>query len=197
MGKPYANRKPIVNNDFYETPKCLTWELLKTGVLDNCKTILEPCFGKGAISNILKEKFIVDEKDITQGNDFLKDEYTQKYDAIVMNPPFKYWDAFIKKAKTISDLVITIGRTNYFGAKSRTRNNLQYIYIYIFNRQVAYDKAFREDGKIQCGCLVTGWFVFNMKYQGEPVVRFIDVDKYVLKGYNIGTTSVQDGTTSV
>lgn len=180
MGKAYANRKPIINNDFYQTPKCLTWELINTGLLNNCKIILDPCFGKGAISNELKKYgFIVDEKDINQGNDFLTDKYPKRYDAVIMNPPFKYWDKFVEKAKTISDLVICIGRTNYFGAKSRALlwKNLQYVYV--FNRQVAYDKPFREDGKIQCGCLVTGWFVFNMNYEDEPIIRFIDVDKYV------------------
>lgn len=31
------------------------------------------------------------------------------------------------------------------------------------------------------GCLITGWFVFNNNYEGEPIVRFIDIDNYVLR----------------
>lgn len=180
MGKAYANRKPFTENDFYQTPKCLTYELLKTGLLFSKKTILDPCCGKGAISETLKKfGFSVDELDLTRGNDFLTDTYDKKYDAVVMNPPFKYWDAFVEKALTLSDLVITIGRTNYFGSKSRKWEHLQYVYI--FNRQVAYDKELRADEKIHCGCLITGWFVFNKKYEGEPIIRFIDIDNYILR----------------
>lgn len=180
MSKAYSHRKAFTDNDFYQTPNCLTYELLKTGLLFGKKEILEPCSGKGAISNILKRfGFNVDERDLTKGNDFLEEQYTKKYDAVVMNPPFKYWDNFVNKAKQVSDLVITIGRTNYFGSKSRNWKNLQYVYI--FNRQVSYDKELRDDEKIHCGCLITGWFVFNNNYEGEPIVRFIDIDNYVLR----------------
>ena len=37
-GKNYANRKPESErplNDFYQTPKCMTWELLNTNYLQN------------------------------------------------------------------------------------------------------------------------------------------------------------------
>ena len=177
-GKAYANRKNGTDNDFFQTPICLTKELIKTGLLFGKKTILEPCCGKGAISNILKDfGFLVDERDLELGNDFLEEEYNKKYDAVVMNPPFNLWDKFVEKAKTLSDLVITIGRTNYFGSKSRKWKHLQYVYI--FNRQVAYNEELNSDGLINCGCLITGWFVFNKNYEGEPIIRFIDIDNYV------------------
>ena len=187
MGKAYANKKTKderPENDFYPTPKCLTWELLKTGVLKDCKDILEPCFGKGAISNILKENgFNVTCRDIMYGNDFLKDDYSNEhYDAVVTNPPFCKWDDFIKKSKDVADKVCVIGRTNYFGAHSRNIDgiwkNLEYVYV--FDRQVDYTSEFREDGKVKCGCLITCWMVFNKEYNGDPKLRIIDVQKYIL-----------------
>ena len=106
MGKAYANRKKEElrhKNDFYPTPKCLTWELLKTGELDGVHKVLEPCFGEGAISNILKEAgFLVTERDLNQGNDFLKDDYSNEhYDAIVTNSPFDLW---VERCAKLKDL---------------------------------------------------------------------------------------------
>ena len=52
-GKAYVNRKPKEErneNDFYETPYCLTWELQKLNIVKPNTTILDPCCGNYAIS---------------------------------------------------------------------------------------------------------------------------------------------------
>lgn len=188
MGKAYANRKKEEirpENDFYPTPKGLTYELIKTGILNGCKTILEPCCGQYAISNVLLEKgFEVTNRDLIYGNDFLKDDYSsESYDALVTNPPFKIWDDIVKKAKSINvSKIILIGRLNYFGSHSRNISNLwdELSDIYVFDRQVAYNTEFREDGKMECGCLVTGWFVWTKEYRDSPRVHMIDVQKWII-----------------
>lgn len=93
------------------------------------------------------------------GNDFLKDDYSNKhYDWVATNPPFSYWDAFVEKSKGIADNVIMIGRTNYFGAYNRYRNGLwnHLKTVYIFDRQIAYD--------------------------GKPSIEIIDIQKYLENG---------------
>ena len=187
MGKAYANRKKEElrhKNDFYPTPKCLTWELLKTGELDDVHKVLEPSFEEGAISNILKEAgFLVTERDLNQGNDFLKDDYSNEhYDAVITNLPFDLWDKFVEKSKTIADKVILIGRTNYFGAHGRNINGLweHLKCVYIFDRQISYESEFREDGKVKCGALVTGWLVFDKEYNDDPTIKVLDMQKYIL-----------------
>ena len=189
MGKAYANKNKESDrpdNDFYPTPFGLTYELLNTGVLDGCKKILEPCCGKYAISSILeKNGFDVTSRDLIYGNDFLKDDYSnEKYDAIVSNPPFALWDDFIIKAKSIdANKIVMIGRTNYFGSHSRNINNLweNLSDVYIFDRQVAYDRKPRKDGKMYCGCLITGWFVWTKGYVESPRLHIIDVQKWIVK----------------
>lgn len=167
MGKAYANKKKLENkpkNDFYPTPKGLVYELLDTKELNGYKNILEPACGKYAISNVLKEKgYNVTSRDLQYGQDFLKDSYeNESYDAIVTNPPFNLWNEFVEKAKSINcKKIIFIGRTNYFGSHSR---NIKGVWnelsdVYVFDRQIAYDGLFREDGKAKAGCLITGWFV--------------------------------------
>ena len=106
MGKAYANRKKEEDrpdNDFYQTPKCMTWELLNTHLIqeqypvtDKSQiSILEPCCGKYAITNeLIKYGYTnIVSRDLIYGNDFLKDDLTkERYDCIIMNPPFKLFE---------------------------------------------------------------------------------------------------------
>lgn len=192
-GKSYACRKPESKrpkDDFYQTPKCMTWELLNTGLLQNYlneteKKILDPCCGKYAISKILKNNgFTVFERDLMYGNDFLNDNYDgTDFDAIVMNPPFKHFDSFVKKAKGISPVVCCIGKLNFFGAHDRNISGLwdNLEWVLPFDRQIAYDSPFREDGKVNVGMMISGWFIWNKNYNAEPKIKVIDMQKYILK----------------
>lgn len=64
-GKAYANRKPKEErneNDFYETPYCLTWELQKLNIVKPNTTILDPCCGNYAISKWFMETYCCSSK---------------------------------------------------------------------------------------------------------------------------------------
>lgn len=191
-GKNYANRKPESErpeNDYYPTPSCLTKELIKQLRLKQVRvgrTVLEPCCGKYAISNVLEHNnvfdFQVTSRDLIYGNDFLTDDYSkERFDTIIMNPPFKLFDKFVEKAKTISPIVCCIGKMNYFGAHSRNINGLwnHLEWVLPFDRQIAYDIPEDEDGKVQCGMMITGWFIWNIYYDGYPKIDVIDVQKYI------------------
>ena len=87
-GKNFGNRKPENErplNDFYQTPKCMTRELLNSQMsifneqIED-KIILDPCCGKYAIGNVLRESGIAKynkliEKDLIYGDDFLKENW--------------------------------------------------------------------------------------------------------------------------
>lgn len=100
-----------------------------------------------------------------------------------MNPPFKLFDKFVEKAKTEADLVCSIGKANYFGSHSRNVNGLwkHLKYVYIFDRQIAFDKPLREDEKVECGMIISGWFIWDMNYNGDPAIKVLDMQRYVLK----------------
>lgn len=194
MGKAYANRKIIEErpkDDFYQTPLCCCIELLNTGILDEYKDkkVLDPCCGKYAISNFLtKNGFNVTARDIMYGQEFLNADYSNEhYDITVMNPPFKDFDSFVKKALEVSDVVCAIGKPNFLGAHNRNINGFwkHLKYMYVFDRMIAYDKEWREDGKVQCGMLVSAWMIWDKSYDGEPVIRFLDMQKYILKAKEI------------
>lgn len=186
MGKAYANKKTLNKRpqaDFYETPKCMTEELIKTGVLDGVKTIWDPCCGKFAITDVLeKHGFTCFKNDIMYGDDYFENDY-QKHECIVMNPPFMLFDKFVEKAKNEADLVCVIGKANYFGSHSRNINGLwkHLREVYFFDRQIAFDKPLRTDGKVECGMMITGWFIWDMNYNGKPTINVIDMNEYILR----------------
>lgn len=210
MGKAYANRKkeserPI--RDFYQTPKTLVTELLnardeKLGsyifdVRNSNDKILDPCCGKYAIGNTIRNHnencatLNITEKDIMYGDDFLiKDKNgniiiddDEHWDCIIMNPPFKLFNDFVNKSKIIADKVYCIGKMDYFCTHDRNVENLweHLEWVLPFDRKVAYDKPFREDGKVEVGMLNSCWLVWNKHYNGYPKIKVLDVDKYVLR----------------
>lgn len=193
-GKNYANRKPESErplNDFYPTPSCMVKELLNSQLsvfneaIEN-KIILDPCCGKFAIGDVLRKVGIAKynklvEKDLIYGNDFLKEDYSTNVDLIIMNPPFKLFDKFINKAKSISEIVCSIGKLNFFGAHKRNIEKLweHLEYVLIFDRQIAFDKPEDENGKVECGMMITGWFIWDKNYIGLPKISVLDMQKYI------------------
>lgn len=185
-GKPYANRKmrnKRPEHDFYETPKCLTEELVKTGVLNNVKTVWDPCCGKFAITDVLeKHGFKCFKNDVIYGDDYLTNIY-QKHECIVMNPPFSLFDKFVEKAKTEADLICVIGKMNFFGSHYRNTSGFwkHLKTIYCFDRMIDYQQPLRTDMKVGVGMIVSGWFIWDMKYEGNPEIKVLDMQKYILK----------------
>ena len=201
MGKAYVSRKPKEEqrkSDLFETPKCLTWKLLETGEFDYSKTILDPACGRGAISNILSEKKyfgygnIVSRDILTtpcnlRSVDFLKmDPKEKQYSYITTNPPFSKFDDFVMKAKEIAtEKFAFIGKTNFFGAYQRYEKGVwkHLKHVYIFNRQVDYQGSIHPEGLCHVGNLVTGWFVWDMRWDRSFwKTSVIDVQQYAKLG---------------
>jgi len=195
-GKNYANRKPEElrpENDFYPTPSCMVKELLNSQLsIFNSEivsmNILDPCCGKYAIGNVLRNSGIADynnliEKDLMYGNDFLEEyeKYKGCVDIVIMNPPFKLFNEFVKKSKEIASLICCIGKLNFFGAHNRNVEGLweHLEYVLVFDRQIAFDKPETSDGKVECGMMITGWFIWNKNYNGLPQIKVLDMQKYI------------------
>lgn len=141
--------------------------------------ILDLACGNGIFGKVLKEHlpkafpdftFEIIEHDIRKdGVDFLSFESKNEFDIVITNPPFSLFDEFVTKAKEVAPFVIFIGKTNFFGAYNRYKkgiwNHLEFVSV--FNRQVDYRSSVREDGKFQCGNLVTGWFFWNRNWKSN------------------------------
>ena len=162
-------------------------ELVKSGFFPGDKNIkiFDPCCGEGAIGNVLRDYGYknITENDLMYGYDFLADYTDNTFDAVIMNPPFKLFDAFVEKAKRISNKVYCIGKMNFFGSHGRNVNKLweHLEWVLPFDRMIAFDRPETEDGKVECGMMVTGWFVWNRNYEGLPKINVLDMQKYILR----------------
>jgi len=195
-GKAYANRKPESQRprgDFYPTPSCMVKELLESGLFtqfadkDNLR-IFDPCCGYYAIGNVLRGYGYtnITEKDIMYGDDFLKKNKDGRYadlteyDVIIMNPPFKLFDEFVKKAKSQAKYVYSIGKMNFFGAHNRNVGGLweNLKWVLPFDRMIAFDKP-EVNGKVSVGMIVSCWMIWDWEYEDSPKIKVLDMQKYV------------------
>jgi hypothetical protein len=173
-------------SDFYETPFCLTQELLNVVKLK--EPILEPACGNNAIVDILiKNEYDernIDSYDLETGQDFLQEK--RKYRTIITNPPYSKAFQFIQKSKTLCNDFYFLLPLSYLHGKQR----LDYIYkdkdfplncIYVFDRYPMLGDKLRKDMKIRTGMMVYAWYHFSKtpEYK-EPIIRFIDIQKYIL-----------------
>ena len=193
-GKAYANRKPESERpegDYYPTPSCMVKELIESGLFFPSglnMRIFDPCCGKYVIGNVLRDYGYtnITEKDIMYGYDFLaKDKNGNykdltKYDIIIANPPFKLFDEFAAKAKLQAKYVYFIGKPNFFGAHNRNVNGLWkgLKWCVIFDRMIAFDKP-EVDGKVECGMIVSCWFMWDWEYDRPAWIKILDMQKYI------------------
>lgn len=163
-------------SDFYETPYSLTWLLLEQEKLSG--SVLEPACGSGAISKIVGGNAYDIEKD------FLKEQ--GEYDTVITNPPYSLAYEFILKAKKVATKkIIFLLPLSYLHGKKRFDtiwNNKEFplARIYVFTRYPMLGEKLRQDGKHNTGMMVYAWYVWEKEYKGEPIIRWLDNNKYVL-----------------
>jgi hypothetical protein len=174
-------------SDFYETPYSMTGQLLQREFFQINESILEPACGNGAIIKVLEERgYKAEGHDLMQGYNFL--EETKRYGYIITNPPFSLAYEFIKKAKEIAKHKFAfLLPLNYLHGKQRFDNiyedkDYPLSKVYIFTRYPMLGEELREDGKYRTGMMVYAWFIWEMLYDGNPIIKWIDNDEYVLRG---------------
>jgi hypothetical protein len=157
-------------NDFVQTPKEVTETLLQYEKFDG--DILEPCCGKGAITNVLTQKGynVISQDKYDYGFGIKKDlfENFNKYDNIITNPPFtqqqlvkKHLLSMTKKKLCLLWYVKNLG--NEIEAKSS--KNLKTIYF--FNEKINWIE-------IKLGWLFA-WYVWEKGYRGDIIIKRVEV----------------------
>lgn len=178
-------------NDFYATPFYATEAILDHEKLAG--TILEPACGEGHISKVLMERYpnskivstdLVQREDkfgcnVRGGVDFLSNEYNERFDNVITNPPFSLAKEFVEKGLQITnDKVIMFAKIQFLEGQQRkdffAKTPLKYIYV--FSKRVAplnNGKPFDENGKPWSSTMCFAWFVWEHGYTGGPVVRWL------------------------
>jgi hypothetical protein len=108
-----------IERDVYETPAWVTRALLPH-VPDYVSFVWEPAGGGGKMVDVLREFRFVDvvHTDIATGDDFLKSR-TNRFDAVITNPPYNMATKFIEHALTQVHFVAMLLRTDFDHAKTR------------------------------------------------------------------------------
>lgn len=168
-----------VEHDFYATPTEEVENILNYETLVG--NILEPCCGMGHMvhgiinkgyTNIMATDLIDRGYGIT-GLDFLKEDYpyTENINSIVINPPYKTLEAFVKKSLEIAtDKVILLSRSQFIEGVSRYKNILKEnppsrIYQYV-NRITCYKNG-DKDSKDNISGITYSWFIWDVKSEDK------------------------------
>lgn len=180
MGKNFStnNTGKRKKSDFYETPYSMTGQLLEVETFDG--TILEPACGNLAIVRQLPPCTFYDIE-----KDFLIEPIF--YDNVITNPPFSLAYEFILKAKEVARKKIAfLLPLSYLHGKKRFDHIWQdrdfpLARVYVFTRYPLLGESLRKDGKYNTGMMVYAWFVWEKGHTAEPVIRWLDNDKYILR----------------
>lgn len=186
-----------VENDYYATPFNATEALLnalnESGETLSSDTILEPSAGEGHIVKVLKDFYPYNEIvandiayrgsrlgiDVNGGIDFLNYEPHRKYDTIITNPPFALAQEFIEKALTLTNRrVIMFAKIQLLEGDKRRKmfDNSPLKYVYVFSKRInplRNGEATDENGKPWASTMCFAWFVWDLEYEGEPIIRWL------------------------
>ena len=174
----FGYRKQKTKYDFYSTPSNATILFSKSFQL--IEPILEPCNGKNAITNILKEKGYKYIHTLDIDKEMIADEYIDfllynkkdYFNTIITNPPYSgnYKGEFIKKAlKLVKEkgYVIMLLKLTYLEGKNRKKEIYDIIAPYkIFVHSERLDFA---GGK----GIAYAWFVWKKGYKGETILKWL------------------------
>lgn len=184
IGKKSDERQ---TEDFYATPTEEVENILSRETL--AEPILEPCCGMGHMVKGLKNKGYknIIATDLYErgygesGLDFLSEDYpyTDGIKSIIINPPFKLIDPFVRKALAIAeDKVILLARLQFLESVGRYENIFAEnppttVYVYIDRISCAKDGIFK---KKMNQSMTYAWFVWD-KHSTEEVGRLKWVKK--------------------
>lgn len=180
-----------VENDYYATPFEATEAILSREELHG--SILEPAAGEGHISKVLLEHYpnsqiistdLVQRDDrfgcgIVGGVDFLTENYPEKFNNVITNPPFSLAKEFAEKALEVSTgKVILFAKIQFL--EGRQRKDFFATHppkaVYVFSKRVnplRNGLEVDENGKPWSSTMCFAWFVWEHGYTGEPCIRWI------------------------
>jgi len=178
-----------VENDFYATDKNSTRGLLDIHNIES-DSFYEPCVGQGHIVEVLKEYFpnaeytysdLVDRGyENTQIFDYLNTETDIKADWIITNPPYKLAKEFISKSLTQANKGVAMFLKIQFlegQARKEWFKNTPLKYVYVFSKRQDPLRDGMElnpkTGKKWGSTMCFAWFVWEIGYEGEPIIRWI------------------------
>jgi len=180
-GNPSRGR---VSQDYYATHPDTTKALLVFEEI--LYPALEPACGEGHISKLLDEEQTASTDLIYRGYgqggiDFLEQDYFDRYKTVITNPPFNLFKEFVEKAlKISSNKVIMFGKLQALEGQKRATylqtTPLKIVYVFKKRQQPLRNGSDIDEltgKKMASSTMAFAWFVWEIGYEGEPVIRWI------------------------
>ena len=169
------SRMPL---DFYPTSQKLTEQLLLKYPISKDKVILEPCSGKGHISNYLNQLgylVITNDIDTNQIADTYYDATNLNYlsnlncDVVLTNPPFNVATEILANSLDIADEVIMLLRLSFLeGCKSRRDLLNAYKDNLVKVIPISPRPCFKLDSK-GSDSVTVAWFIWNKQFSWKQL----------------------------
>lgn len=177
----------VIKNDFVQTPKEITEALLKLETFEG--DILEPCCGKGAISEVLKSKGynVISSDKFSYDYGIEKDlfEVTEKHDNIITNPPFTQQQKVKKHLLELTGKKLCLlWYVKNLGNEVETKTSKNLKCVYVFNRRIDWVET-------KLGWLFA-WYVWEKGYEGDITIKRIDLEKPIVPNQNSASQVVND-----
>lgn len=157
------------DNEKFQTPKWLCDKIAKAIDLPNDSTILEPTPGAGNLVKALT-KFKVS----TPVSDFwdLDDPiHKEKFDAVVMNPPFSDAECILMKCMQLSDMVVAIVPWITILSSDKRTSKI---------REWGIEKVWHLPRKVFSGISSSLMVIFLKKgYKGDILLEFVDYEEEI------------------
>jgi hypothetical protein len=168
--------------DLYETPPCASIALLRVERLPHW--VWEPCAGRGAIVNVLRERgHAVIASDICDYGfplHFVRDFLTEAKapagcDCILTNPPFQIIGEFVAHALDLCPRVIVLARLAFFESTRRTDilEKRGLARVHVFRRRLPMMHRDSWSGPRASSAIPFAWFVWARGHVGLPTVNRI------------------------
>lgn len=171
-------------HDYYATHSSSIPPLLKIlGWEKGGKVIRENSCGAGHLSFPLElaghkviSSDLIDRGYGITGVDFLKDNEldSEKFDATIMNPPYKYALAFVKKALTQSPITCAFLRITFLESERRKKffDENPPRYVAVFSKRMKSSKSgLFKTGESSTVCYA--WFIWETGFKGKPEILWI------------------------
>ena len=166
-----SNKDPV---DFYPTPTWVTAAILNRGTFEG--QILECACGDGDMAKVMeKHGYSVQATDIREtgyglgGIDFCMTDTPS--DNIVTNPPFRYAEDFIDRAKLLADKKFAFFLRLAF-LESQGRKNMFLEKTFPLSQVLVFSKRIDFTGE-GGGMLAFAWFVWDREHTGSAVIDWL------------------------
>jgi hypothetical protein len=178
-------------NDFYASPPCAIKSLInyctEHSIELTDKTILEPCCGKGHISEYLKSNnFKVESRDLIDRGygekfeDFLKTNEENLDMHIITNPPYKYAKEFVEKSNQVlsnGNYICMLLKITFLEGTKRQNMFKKYppYRVLIFSDRIncSLGGDFEKDSEYG-GAVGYAWYIWKVGFQGFPSIDWIN-----------------------